>query len=78
MRKGGVRQRLGKEVGRVLGRLDVRDVYAALFDALADKEMSASDVLHSAEVLGVVCYIDGPFVIAGDFDGLEASLTELV
>ena len=47
-------QRLGEEVGPVVGGLDEGDRYALLLDELADEEVTTRDVLRLRVKLGVV------------------------
>ena len=47
-------QRLGEEVGPVVGGIDEGDRDALLFDELADEEVTTRDVLRFRVELGVV------------------------
>ena len=57
-------ERLGKEVGDVVGGADERDVKLEGLDHVTDEEVAAGDVLRLVVVLGVVRQVAGRLVIA--------------
>ena len=57
-------ERLGKEVGDVVGGADEWDVELEGLDHVTDEEVAAGDVLRLVMVLGVVRQVAGRLVIA--------------
>ena len=58
-------ERLGKEVGDVVGCADVWDGDGSVLNEFADPEMSAVDVLGPVVVLGIVGEVASDFVVGG-------------
>ena len=65
LRERGVRERLREEVSGVGSGAHERDNEPSLFDTFPHEEVSASDMLHPTEVLGVISNIYGAFVVTG-------------
>ena len=77
LNKSGMGQRLCEEVSLIVCGSHERNHNAAVFYTLSNKEMPASDVLHPAEVLGVVGYVNGALVVTFNFDRCEATSAKL-
>eukprot|EP00965_Chrysotila_dentata_P257282 6212838-Pleurochrysis_carterae.AAC.1 len=57
------RKRLGKEVSKVVRAAHERNRQLELFDLFPDEKVASMDVFGTRVMLGVVCQVDGGFVI---------------
>ena len=70
-------QRLGEEVGVVVGSVNVGHGELAVFDKLANPKVAPVDVLCAIVMLGIVCKIACGFVVCGLCGGAGGGETEL-
>ena len=77
-KEGSGRLELREEVGKVVDSIDIRDLDLEVLDTFANKEVSASDVLDTLVVLGVVGQIPSGRVVSRQVDGLVGTYAQLL